>query len=303
MKIAITGGSGFIGGYIVERLLNEEHDLRCWHRDPSRIDPRFQGLPNCEWVYGELGDEQSTRQLVSGCDAVVHAALWRPGASFRGGEGEIIAYCQKNLMGSLQLIEASWTQSIRRFVFISTCAVHEQILEDRKLDEAHPLWPLSHYGAHKAAIEKFVHSYGFGKGFPICALRPTGVYGMTNPVSNSKWYDLIEPVVNGQPVSVKGGGKEVHAADIAKAILLLLNVDEAEISGQAFNCYDQYISQFDVVRITQELTGSCSEISGTQKVPLHKIDTSKIRGLGMRFGGEALLRQTISDIIATIRPS
>ena len=45
---------------------------------------------------------------------------------------------------------------VRRFVFIATCAVHDVILSDRPLDEAHPLWPKSHYGAHKAAIEKFV---------------------------------------------------------------------------------------------------------------------------------------------------
>ncbi len=52
-----------------------------------------------------------------------------------------------------------------RFVFISTCAVHDVILADRPLDEAHPLWPKSHYGAHKAALEKFVHSYGLGQGW------------------------------------------------------------------------------------------------------------------------------------------
>jgi nucleoside-diphosphate-sugar epimerase len=49
--------------------------------------------------------------------------------------------------------------------------VHDVILQDRPLDEAHPLWPKSHYGAHKAAIEKFVHSFGLGEGYAICSLR------------------------------------------------------------------------------------------------------------------------------------
>ncbi len=71
-----------------------------------------------------------------------------------------------NLLGTLELIEASIAAGVKRFIFVSTCAVHEKILDDRPLDEAHPLWPLTHYGAHKAAIEKFVHSYGYGQGLP-----------------------------------------------------------------------------------------------------------------------------------------
>ena len=57
-------------------------------------------------------------------------------------------------MGTLRLIESARAAGVGRFVFISTCAVHEKILDDRPLDEAHPLWAMSHYGAHKAAIEK-----------------------------------------------------------------------------------------------------------------------------------------------------
>ena len=47
---------------------------------------------------------------------------------------------------------------VSRCVFISTCAVHEVILDDRPLDETHPLWPTSHYGAHKAALEKIINN-------------------------------------------------------------------------------------------------------------------------------------------------
>ena len=79
------------------------------------------------------------------------------------------------------------------------------------------LWARSHYGAHKAAIEKFVHSYGLGMGYPICALRPTGVYGVMRPVEQSKWFDLVRAIVRGDDVDCQRGGKEVHAADVARA--------------------------------------------------------------------------------------
>jgi nucleoside-diphosphate-sugar epimerase len=86
-------------------------------------------------------------------------------------------------------------------------------------------WATSHYGAHKAAIEQFVHSYGFGQGYPICALRPTGIYGVARPVASSKWFDLVEAVAHGQAVECRRGGKEVHAADVAKAVEILLSAE------------------------------------------------------------------------------
>ena len=70
-----------------------------------------------------------------------------------------------NLTGSLQLFQAAFDAGVPRFVFISTRAVHEVTLDDRPLDEAHPLWPDSHYRAHKAPPEAVVHSYGLGQGW------------------------------------------------------------------------------------------------------------------------------------------
>jgi nucleoside-diphosphate-sugar epimerase len=203
------------------------------------------------------------------------------------------------VVGTLELIEAARKANVGRFVFISTCAVHEKILDDRPLDEAHPLWATSHYGAHKAAIEKFVHSYGFGQGYPICALRPTGVYGVARPVQNSKWYDLVSAVVRGETVQCASGGKEVHAADVAKAAGILLTADG--IAGEAFNCYDRYVSEFDVATLAKELSASKSQVIGEQKQPKHQIVTDKIRALGMQFGGDELLRRTVSELVDSVR--
>jgi nucleoside-diphosphate-sugar epimerase len=295
MQIAVTGATGFLGRYVVRQLIRDGHTLRCWHRPSSRLDG-FENGGAIEWQPGELGDGEGANRLVAGCDAVVHAALWRPGQTFRGGEGDLERFVTLNLIGSLQLIEAARAAGVGRFVFVSTCAVHEKILDDRPLDETHPLWPYSHYGAHKAAIEKFVHSFGFGQGYPICALRPTGIYGAAQPISASKWYGLVQAVARGEPVQVRSGGKEVHAADVARAIALLL--DAEGVAGQAYNCYDMYISEYTVAHLARDLSGSSSEIAGAAKTPKHQIVTDKIRALGMQFGGEPLLRDTIAQLLA-----
>ena len=231
MRVAVTGATGFIGRYIAKYLADQGHQLCCWHRASSDRSG-FDQLSDLEWIEGDLGDQNSTNALVDGCDAVVHAALFRPGTGFRGAEGDLIEFVHKNVVGTLMVIEAARRAQVGRFVFISTCAVHEKILGDRPLDEAHPLWATSHYGAHKAAIEKFVHSYGLGDGYPICALRPTGVYGATRPIQNSKWFDLVSAVVRGEALKCSRGGKEVHAADVAKAAGTLLTADS--IAGEAF---------------------------------------------------------------------
>jgi nucleoside-diphosphate-sugar epimerase len=298
MRIAVTGGSGFIGRYLLRLLHEKGHELRCLKRASSDTCGLPEGI---EWQTGELGDADMARQLVRGVDAVVHAAVqWRgPRNRGSGSHGDADVFFGTNLTGSLQLFQAAHEADVPRFVFVSTCAVHEVILEDRPLDETHPLWPTSHYGAHKAALEKFVHSYGLGQGWPICALRPTGVYGVAHPPSASRYYDLIAQVKRGAPIATPRGGKEVHAHDVARAIELLLHADAKAIAGQAFNCYDRYVAEEEVARIAKELTGSPSEVASLNRGPKHQIDTRKLRALGMTYGGDALLRQTIADLLAS----
>lgn len=298
MKVAITGATGFVGRALASQLVEAGNTLRCWHRSDSDLNALASLDDAILWVPGELADGNSAPSLVAGCDAVVHSGLWRSGMSFQVNEADVVEYARVNILGTLELIEAAIAANVKRFVFVSTCAVHDHILDDRPLDEAHPLWANSHYGAHKASIEKFVHSYGLGSGFPICAIRPTGIYGVACPIETSKWFNLVRDVANGEAVEVNRGGKEVHVEDVAKAIRVLLNANG--ITGQAYSCYDRYISEFDVATITKRICGSQCEIVGQQKRPKHEIDSSKIKALGMEFGGEDRLEKTVKELLDAI---
>jgi nucleoside-diphosphate-sugar epimerase len=303
MLIAVTGATGFLGRYLVRHLAGAGHRLRCWYR-PTSDRSGFENIAGAiDWLEGNLRDPGNIAALVKGADAAVHAALeWEQrGGSRVAAQRDLDVFLQANLLGSLRLFQAAFAAGVPRFVFISTCAVHEVILNDRPLDEAHPLWPTSHYGAHKAALEKFVHSYGLGQGWPICALRPTGIYGLAHPPSTSRWFDLVGQVVRGEPVSPAKGGKEVHAADVARAVGLLFTADADRVRGQAFNCYDRYIAEQDVARLARELTGSAGSIADLNRGPRNQIDTRKLRALGMEFGGERLLRQTVQELVEAHR--
>lgn len=295
MNIAVTGATGFLGRYIVRHLTRQGHDCTAWHR-PGSDRGGFEDLPRQpSWIVGELGLPEAAQRLVEGTEAVVHAALFRPGAGLRGAEGDLPTFIEKNVVGTIRLIEAARFAGGRRFIFISTCAVHEIILGDRKLDEAHPCWSTSHYGAHKAAIEAFISSYGRGQGFGICALRPAGIYGLARPKIRSKWHGLVQAVRRGEPIASTKGGKEVHAQDVARAVELLLKA--SDVAGEVYNCCDRYIADQDVALIARELTASDSRIERLNQGPKNRIDTSKIRALGMTFGGEDRLRQTVKELL------
>jgi nucleoside-diphosphate-sugar epimerase len=293
MKISVTGAPGFLGRYIVNHLTDEGLECRCWRRLTSDCEG-FNDPSLIDWIPGELNDSDSSQALVSGADVVVHGAVdWDRG---RG----IAQFAEKNVVGTLRLMELAADAGVERFIFIASCAVHEVILDDRNLDETHPLWPTSPYGAYKAAVEKFVHSYGFGQGWGVCSLRPTGIYGVRRPIERSKWFDLVRDVAEGKPVRSRAGGKEVHAADCAKAVGVLLKAPIEKIKGEAFSCYDMYISDEDVAAIAKGASGSDAEIGQLNQGCKHQIDTSKIRNLGMEFGGRPLLEKTVKELLAAV---
>lgn len=296
MRIGVTGATGFLGRYIVNRLLAGGHDCRCWYREGSDRGGFDESRGRIEWIAGELNEPAANAALVDGVDAVVHGALYRSSvASFRNSIADIVRFTEVNVLGSLRLMEAATQAGVGRFVFISSCAVHEVIVPGRPLDETHPMWPMHHYGAHKAAIEEFVYSYGYGENQNMCALRPCGIYGLARPLAETKWYDLVQRVKRGEPIDSAKGGKEVHASDVAKAVEILLHADGTK--GQSYNCCDMYISEEQVARIAQRLTGSSSTISDTNRGPKNQIDTTRLRSLGMQFGGETLLEETIARMI------
>ena len=92
----------------------------------------------------------------------------------------------------------------------------------------------------------------------------------------SKWYSLVARVIEEKTVECRHGGKEVHAADVAKAVEILLLADAGKVAGEAFNCYDRYISDFEVASIARRLTGSQVAITGQQTSPKNQIVTTKL---------------------------
>lgn len=293
MIVSLTGGTGFVGRYLINHLSDAGHQVRAWCRCPTNaphLDPRV-----C-WIQGQLGDQAASDELVSGADAIVHTAVHRESGNFLQDPSDPIDYYERNVIGSLRLLQSAEDHDGTRFVFVSSGAVHDRVLENRPLDETHPLWPKSLYGASKAAVETLVHQYGLSGKLDACSLRPTAIYGIADPIEHSKWFDLIRSIVGGHDVSVSGGSKSVHASDVAKAALLLLETD-CKVAGETYNCCDRMISEDEVAEIACRITGSPSRRLGIRKVAKSEIETGKLRSLGMTFGDTPLLEETVRQLV------
>lgn len=292
MRIGITGASGFLGRYLIDEGVRQGHQMIAW----SRSRPAKPRPSDVQWIQGELADPANADALAQSCDAIIHTAVAREDASFVADPEDPVAYFQTNVIGSLQLIEAAARANVQRFVFLSSGAVHDRVLAERTLDESHPLWPSSIYGASKAAIETLVHAYGWSGKLEVCTLRPTAIYGLADPPERSKWFDLVRDIAAGQDVQADGGGKMVHVADVARAAMKLVTTSDP-IAGETFNCCDRLISRFEVAQIAKRLSASTSQITGTPKESRNAMDVTKLKSLGVTFGGTPLLQETIESML------
>jgi nucleoside-diphosphate-sugar epimerase len=208
MRAAITGGTGYVGRFIVERLAAEGVEIRAWRRPASNIS----GLPpSIEWIDGGLDRPETFEPLLRDADLLIHAALDHLAGRYRGGEGDDLPrFLNANVGGSLQLLAAARRGGVGRCIVLSSRAVFDGRTAEGPIGDAEPVRPTTNYGAAKAALEGFVQVWG-GEGWPVAALRPTGVYGVTEPVEDSKWFGLVGRALRGEPVPSRSGG-EVTAA-------------------------------------------------------------------------------------------
>jgi nucleoside-diphosphate-sugar epimerase len=297
VRVAVTGATGYVGRFIISRLINSGVEVRAWRRASSDV----RGLPDkIDWVEGELGSRSAAQALVEGADALVHGALAHVPGRYRGGEGEDLAsYLALNVGGSLALLAAARAAGVGRCVVLSSRAVFGARMAGPISDDQ-PLSPDTHYGASKAALESFVRSWGLGEGWAIAAIRPTGVYGIVEPLERSKWFDLVGAALRSEPVAPRAG-TEVHGRDVAECVWWVLQADAAEITGRAFNLSDIAVSTRDIVRLVHRFARINGPLPHAAPAPSGVMSHDGATRLGVNFGGWALFEETIAQLVAAVQ--
>ena len=309
MKIALTGGTGFVGRNVADHLAAQGHHVTAWLRpgsDRSRLTMSVDDM-----VPGALGDAEAAERLCSDADAVVHCGWHIPRKSDSGGSDargsfmtrpeDVAEYYRVNVVGSVQLLEAARRSGVGRFVFVSTGAVHGKTVGE-ELDEQHPLWPTSIYGAAKAAVETAVHGFAWEEddnGLCVCTIRPTSVFGVDDPPEQSRFYDLIRRVARDDRVEVSGGGKTVHVDDVALSIAAAITADDHQVRGQTFNCTGGLITSRQVAETAAKILGRDVTIEGDEPTGGKVMRTDKLESIGIRMNVQRRLEQTVRELAAT----
>ncbi len=296
MRVALTGASGLVGRFVAARLAREGCDIVALARPQS--DRTGFDFP-ITWIDGDLRSEAALASLVGGADALVHSAYDHVPGQYRGGEGDDVeGFWRTNLLGGLRLLRAASGADIGRIVVLSSRAVFGGPASTR-VGDTHPTSPDTHYGALKVALE------GLATVYPrTTSIRPTGVYGITHPVSRSKWFDMAREVISGRPVTVARTSTEVHGDDVAAAVWLLLTAPAADVAGRPFNCSDIVLGTREIAErmyATQGMAAGSLPLPKEMPPPAHIMRCDGLRSLGWRPGGRRRLQETIRALLDAAR--
>jgi len=232
LKVLVTGGAGFIGSTLVDRLLGHGHSVTALdnfddHYPRAVKQSNIEGAlrhPGFRLVEGDIRDAALLDQLLGdGAEhAVVHLAA-RPGP--RPSIDNPQLYYDVNLMGILSVLDAARRNGVRSLVFSSSSSVYG-LNEKMPFHEDDPInRPASPYAASKIAAEALCHSYAHVHGLPIHVLRLFTVYGPRQrpDMAMRKFARLI---LAGEPIEVYGDGTSVrdytYVEDVAAILERLL---------------------------------------------------------------------------------
>ncbi len=293
--VAITGATGYVGRFVVAELHQRGMHIRALSRPTS--DRSGFAIP-VEWVTGDLRSQEGVEALVAGADAIIHLAYEHVPGKYRNGEGDNLpAWLDANVDGSMRLFKAAGQAGVKRFIFLSSRAVFSRTEAGMVLDERHPPSPDSHYGSYKLTIEDFLRDFARTNGIQTCSIRATGVYGLTHPVERSKWWDIVQAVLDDQPVTSNRGGTEVHGADVARAIGVLLTRPTLDID--LLHLSDLYVTNRDLVRLIQRFSGKTGELPPPAPPASNVLVSRYLGDVGITLGGEVLLEKTVAALVET----
>jgi UDP-glucose 4-epimerase len=237
-KILVTGGAGFIGSHIVDRLIDE--GLKVIVLDDLSTGDKtnlaaHKNNNSFQFIEGDIRNVDKVKAAVEGVDAVIHEAALV--SVTRSVENPLLSH-RINLDGTVNLLKACVDAKVKRFVLASSCAVYGDT-ETLPIPENLEPKPLSPYAAHKLAAEKYAKKFHKEHGLETVSLRYFNVYG---PRQNYGPYSgvisvIVNRILENKAPPIYGDGTQtrdfVNVKDVVEANILALSKKAA--IGEVFN--------------------------------------------------------------------
>jgi UDP-glucuronate 4-epimerase len=290
MTILVTGGAGFIGSHLVERLLSAGHTVAILDDFNDFYDPAIK-WKNIDAVrddvavhHIDLRDSSAVRRMFHGkkFDAIVHLAAR---AGVRPSIAQPQLYYDANVAGTLHLLEAARVTEIERFVFASSSSVYGICKTPPFSEDLHLTQVISPYAATKVAGEFLCSSYSHLCNMRVVALRYFTVYGARQR-PDLAIHQFTRRIAAGVPIDQFGDGTTrrdyTYIDDIIDGTMAALSYE-----GSLFDIFNlgenETISLKDLIAAIEQALGKKAKINQLAEqpgdVPLTCADISKARKL------------------------
>ena len=236
--ILVTGGAGFIGSHIVDRLLEEGIKVRVLDNlstgEKSNLT-QHQNKKSFQLIEGDIRNFELVKKAVKGVDAVIHEAALV--SVTRSIENPLLSN-EINVTGTLNLLKACVDAHVKRFVYASSCAVYGDTETLPNHENLTPN-PLSPYAADKLAAEKYAKAFHAMYDIETVSLRYFNVYGPRQKLGPYSGVIslFINSLLQNQPPIIYGDGEQtrdfVNVKDVVEANIQALS--KRNVAGKTFN--------------------------------------------------------------------
>lgn len=238
LKCIVTGGAGFIGSHLTEKLLSDGHNVIVLDNFATGRRENLAHIcesPNLEIVCADIADEKSIRPYFDGVDYVFHLAAL---ADIVPSIQRPLEYHRANVDGTAAVVECSRLASVKRFVYTASSSCYG-IPDAYPTSETSAIRPQYPYALSKFLGEQIVLHWGQVYNLPVVSLRLFNVYGPRSRTSGT--YGAVFGVflaqkLAGKPLTVVGNGTQTRdftfVTDVVEAFLC---ASRSEASGDVFN--------------------------------------------------------------------
>lgn len=275
-RITLTGGAGFIGTHLAERLCDQAEIVLFdnFRRDSLSALPKLSNHPNVKVTSGDVLEPASVRAALEGSDTVVHMAAIAGVSSYYN---EPLRTLKVNILGTVNVLEQAVQAGVKNFVHFSTSEVFGS--NALWVDESCPyqIGPVTDrrwtYATSKLAGEQFTLRFGEQYGMKCSIVRPFNIYG-PRQTGEGAISNFCRAIVEGKTLKVYGDGSPLRAwcfvSDMVDAVMAVLATPEA--AGQAFN-----IGNPREVETTLGLARRVAQLGNGVRIEMEAIDRAEVR--------------------------
>lgn len=288
-RTLVTGGAGFIGGHLVDRLVHDRHDvivLDNMRRGRASTLEQHLRAGDIGLVEGDIRDAGLLANVMRGVETVYHLAAQ---SNVMGAIDDAEYSFTSNALGTFNVLRAAVDAGAARVVFTSSREVYGES-GYVPVDEDHPLAAKNPYGASKVAGEAYARTFAHCHGLDVAVLRLANVYG---PGDRDRVIPLwLDAAAAGRDLNVYGGGQVLDFVWVGTVIDALTLAGEEGLPAPTNIGSGVGTSILELARRIIEVTSSRSQIARVPargaEVTRFVADTTRMRTLGIEPDADPL---------------